>query len=418
MTDQQVLEHLKAVKEASRQLVKLDRKLVRDIIHEVAEEAANQQSKILAANKKDLAKMSKKDPMYDRLLLDPNRLSHIFYDMASVAEMRSPLNLTLEDRVAASGLYMQRVSVPLGVVGIVYEARPNVTFDVFALCFKSGNAAVLKGGKAAKGTNLAIFEIIQSVLARHHLANAIYLMPGDRKFIPTLLTATDMVDVIIPRGSSKLIQFVRTNSTVPVIETGAGIVHTYFDETADAKIGRAIIVNAKTRRVSVCNALDTLILHQSRLKNLPGLVKGLDKKYRLEIFADKAAMEVLQGKYEGKLLSPAKASHYGNEFLSMKMSIKTVDSFDAALDHIYRYGSRHSEAIISQDDEAIQRFFREVDAAAIYSNASTAFTDGGEFGLGAEIGISTQKLHARGPMGLRALTSSKWVIEGAGQTRP
>ena len=413
----QVIDQLQLVKAASKKLVSLDRKRVRDILHQVAEAVDRSHSGILAANKKDLAKMSKKDPYYDRLLLDKKRLERISYDIQVVAEMRTPLNLTIEDRVAPSGLYMRRISVPMGVVGIVYEARPNVTFDVFALSFKAGNALVLKGGRAAAQTNAFIVNLIQSVLNEHDLQDVIYLMPSDRKSLDIMLSAHGLIDVVIPRGGDKLIQHVRENAKVPIIETGAGVVHTYFDESADAKIGRSIIVNAKTRRVSVCNALDTLIIHESRLDNLPGLLKGLDKKHKLQVFADKKALEALNGKYDKKLLSPARGSHYGTEFLAMKLAIKTVNSIDDALKHIEKNGSGHSEAIIAQDEDRIQRFYTEVDAAVVYSNASTAFTDGGEFGYGSEVGISTQKLHARGPMGLRALTSSKWICEGTGQIR-
>ncbi len=414
----QLTERLEAVKEASRKVGVLDRKLARDIIHEVADQVLANKSKILAANKKDLAKMSKSDPKYDRLLLNKKRLEAIHYDMQYVAEMRSPLNLTIHDLVAPTGMYLRKVTVPLGVVGLVYEARPNVTLDVFSVAIKSGNALVLKGGKDAHETNTAIMEIIHAVLEKHDLANAVYMLPPERKYLQELLEATGLVNVVIPRGGEKLIKYVRENAKVPVIETGAGIVHTYFDETGDKTIGKAIIANAKTRRVTVCNALDTLLIHESRLSDLPGLLNGLDKKHKLQLYADKSAAQALAGKYNPNLITAARSNHYGTEFLDMKLAIKTVSSLQEAIDHINKYGSGHSEAIIAQSEEAIQRFYQDVDAAAVYSNASTAFTDGVEFGLGAEVGISTQKLHARGPMGLRALTSSKWLIEGSGQIRP
>jgi glutamate-5-semialdehyde dehydrogenase len=303
-------------------------------------------------------------------------------------------------------------------VGIIYEARPNVTFDVFTLCFKAGNVCVLKGGSDADNSNRAIISIIHQVLLKHKIdINLATLLPADRKASDALLDAVGYVNVLIPRGSRSLIDHVRNNSKVPVIETGAGIVHTYFDESGDLEKASQIVLNAKTRRVSVCNALDCLIIHHTRLNDLVQLIKPLAEK-QVELFADESAYLVLDGYYPANMLKRAQSEHFGMEFLSMKMAIRTVDSFEKALEHIATYSSKHSEAIISENSERVEIFLNRVDAAAVYVNASTAFTDGAQFGLGAEIGISTQKLHARGPMGLEELTSYKWIVKGEGQTRP
>jgi glutamate-5-semialdehyde dehydrogenase len=314
-------------------------------------------------------------------------------------------------------LKIKRVSVPFGVIGIIYEARPNVTFDVFSLCLKSGNACVLKGGSDAEFSNTAIVSVIHKVLESLELdRNVLTLLPIEREATAELLNARNYVDLLIPRGSQNLINYVRENATIPVIETGAGICHTYFDKFGDKEKGRAIINNAKTRRVSVCNALDCMVIHESRLGEIEYLT-GLLPESSVEIFADKAAYNALEGKYPQELLKPATEESFGTEFLSHKMSIKTVSSIDEALEHISKYSSKHSEAIISENNENIELFRKMVDASSVYSNTSTAYTDGAQFGLGAEIGISTQKLHARGPMALEELTSYKWLIEGDGQIR-
>jgi glutamate-5-semialdehyde dehydrogenase len=316
-----------------------------------------------------------------------------------------------------SGLNITKITVPFGVIGIIYEARPNVTFDVFALCLKSGNACILKGGSDAIDSNTILVNIIKKVLNKHSFdENVITLLPTGREETTQLLNANEYVDLIIPRGSQNLINYVRENATVPVIETGAGICHTYFDEFGDAQKGQLIINNAKTRRVSVCNALDCLVIHQSRLNDLPYLV-DLCGKAGVLIYADDRAFEKLRENYPNDLLKKATPESFGTEFLSMKMSIKTVDSIQSALDHINIYSSKHSEAIISENAENLHYFTKMVDAAAVYTNTSTAFTDGAQFGLGAEIGISTQKLHARGPMALEELTSYKWIIESNGKIR-
>ncbi len=361
--------------------------------------------------------MDPADPKYDRLELTPERLRAIAEDLRRVAELPSPLGRELENRALGNGLRLRRLSVPIGVVGVVFESRPNVTFDVFALNLKAGNATVLKGSRDAAASNVAIKSLIDAALAATGLPAACYLAPAERSALGPILQAVGLVDVIIPRGSQGLIDYVRANASVPVIETGAGICHTYVDETANLDWARAIITNAKSRRVSVCNALDCLLLHRQQLPQLPGLLAALGEKHRCEVYADPTAYAALEGHYPASLLHSATEDSFGTEFLSMRLAIKTVDHLSEALAHIGRYGSRHSEAIVSADPASVERFLREVDAAVVYANASTAFTDGGQFELGAEIGISTQKLHARGPMGLDALTSYKWLVEGDGQVR-
>ena len=345
------------------------------------------------------------------------RLADIAADMRRVAELPSPLGKVLSETTRPNGMTITKVSVPFGVIGIIYEARPNVSFDVFSLCLKSGNACILKGGSDAACSNTAIINVINKVLIKFGIdSNTVYLLPNDREATMQLLTAVDYVDLIIPRGSKGLIDYVRDNARVPVIETGAGICHTYFESSGDVKKGAAIINNAKTRRVSVCNALDCLVIDSSRLADLPELCAPLEKS-RVIIYADPAAYSALQGKYPAELLQPADEESFGTEFLDYKMAIKTVAGIDEALEHICRYSSRHSESIVSENDAAMQRFCKEVDAACVYTNVSTAFTDGGQFGFGAEIGISTQKLHARGPMALPEITTYKYIIQGDGQTR-
>jgi len=391
--------------------------LIDQVLLDVAAKAIAQTALILAENQKDLDLMDPQDPKYDRLKLSATRIEAIAADMISVAKLDSPLGKQLSETEMPNGLSISKVRVPLGVVGVIYEARPNVTFDVFALCFKTGNISILKGGSDADHSNRAIISIIHKVLNQHNIdTNVVTLLPAEREATAALLNAIGYVDVLIPRGSQSLIDFVRDNSKVPVIETGAGIVHTYFDETGDLEKGAEIVANAKTRRVSVCNALDCLIVHAARLTDLPRLSYILKEK-EVELFADEQAFEALKGNYPETLLHKARPEHFGTEFLSMKMAIKTVDSFKAALEYIAINSSKHSEAIISEDAGNIATFLNDVDAAAVYANASTAFTDGAQFGLGAEIGISTQKLHARGPMGLDELTSYKWIVKGDGQTR-
>lgn len=413
----ELLEGLKAVQKASRKLIGISDDLKKQILNEVADLATNRSESILEANGKDLARMDPKDPKYDRLLLNQDRLQGIADDIRSVAALPNPLGQVLEEHTKENGLIISRVSVPIGVIGVVYESRPNVTFDVFALSFKTGNACVLKGSRDAADSNEAIVAVIREVLQKYNLEETILLAPAAREALPIILTAEGYVDCIIPRGSQGLIDFVRKNASIPVIETGAGIVHTYVDASASVEKAKVIVQNAKTRRVSVCNALDCLIIHQDLLSALPMIVKGMDERFGVEIMADDRSFEVLTGEYQKSLLKLAEESDYGVEWLSHKMTIRVVDSFEEALEHIATHSSRHSEAIVAEDQSVIDQFLLRVDAACVYANASTAFSDGSEFGLGAEIGISTQKLHARGPMGLREITSYKWIVKGDGQIR-
>jgi len=404
----------RSVKHASRKLGLLSEDLRKKTLESLMETTMDQIPAILEANKLDLQKMDRDDPKYDRLLLTAERIKGIIEEVRQVSALPSPLHRILEKRILENGLELEKITVPLGVIGIIYEARPNVTFDVFCLALKSGNGLVLKGGTDADASNRAIMNVIHQALDQNGIPKeAFQLLPADRSATQALLEAVAFVDIIIPRGGQGLIDFVRKNSKVPVIETGAGIVHTFFDESADLEKGKGIILNAKTRRPSVCNSLDCLIIHQSRLGDLSELVSPLLEK-EVIIFADKQAFAHLPSHH---LIQPAEEDHFGTEFLSLKMAIKTVGSLEAALDHIEKYSSKHSEAIISGDEENINLFLDSVDAAAVYANASTAFTDGNQFGLGAEIGISTQKLHARGPMALQELTSYKWIVRGNGQTR-
>ncbi|MBU0982115.1 glutamate-5-semialdehyde dehydrogenase [Patescibacteria group bacterium] len=405
---------LQQVRAASRSLALLSDKQKNALLLSLAEELLASQNTLLTANQKDLDKMDSADPKYDRLCLTPERIEAIAADIKNVVTLPSALGETIEQRTLENGLELKKIRVPLGVIGVIYEARPNVTFDVFSLCFKSGNASVLKGGSDAADSNKAAMQIIKSTLKKHNLdTNFTLLLPPDREAVKTLLEADKFVDVIIPRGGQNLINFVKKNSRVPIIETGAGICHTYVDKHADLQKARAIITNAKTRRVSVCNALDTLVIHKERLPDLPVLTEELAQK-GTEIFADEPSCAALPA-YPN--LKKALPEHFGTEFLSNRMSIKTVSSLEEAIDHITRFSSMHSEAIVTEDQNSAQEFLTKVDAAVVYVNASTAFTDGAQFGMGAEIGISTQKLHARGPMALKELTSYKWIVRGDGQVR-
>jgi glutamate-5-semialdehyde dehydrogenase len=376
-----------------------------------------QTDEILVENAKDLAVMEKSNPMYDRLLLSKERIEGIAADIRNVASLPSPLGRLIDETVRPNGMRISRIAVPFGVVGIIYEARPNVSFDVFSLCLKSGNACVLKGGTDAHNSNKAIVNVIQSVLESFGLdKNIVTLLPAGREATAELMNAVGVVDVIIPRGGKGLIEFVRDNSRIPVIETGAGICHTYFDEFGDLAKGREIVFNSKTRRVSVCNALDCLVINENRLTDLPALCEKLATK-NVIIYADVKAFTFLNGKYPAELLQKATPESYGTEFLDYKMSVKTVASLTEAVEHISVYSSKHSECIVSENEANISYFDKMIDAACVYTNVSTAFTDGAQFGLGAEIGISTQKLHARGPMALAELCSYKWIVKGEGQVR-
>ncbi len=406
-----------AAKAAALSVQELDESRRNAVLLRVADSLSAEEDALLAANAEDLAAMDRANPLYDRLMLTRERLEGIAADMRKVASLPSPLDRVLDDRVLPNGLHLRKISVPFGVIGVIYEARPNVTFDVFSLCFKSGNACVLKGGRDADRSNRAAVALIKRALeAEGADPEAVQLLPATHEAASELLNAIGYVDLVIPRGGRRLIDFVRDNARIPCIETGAGVVNTYFDASADLEKGRRIITNAKTRRVSVCNALDCLILHSSRLGDLPALLSEMSG--RVTLYADPRAYAALEGRYPADKLCQATPESFGTEFMDYKMAVKTVDSLSEALDHIRRYGSGHSEAIVTEDPAAARTFQRAVDAACVYVNAPTSFTDGAQFGLGAEIGISTQKLGARGPMALREITTYKWLIEGDGQTRP
>jgi glutamate-5-semialdehyde dehydrogenase len=413
-----MLAGLGAVRTAAHGLARLAPEVSDGVLNKLADLTLESADKLLEANRADLARMDPENPKYDRLLLNHARLEDIAADLRKVAALPCPLGEVLESRDLESGLHLEKVRVPMGVIAVIYESRPNVTFDVFALCFRTGNGCVLKGSNDARDSNAAIVSLIHAVLEESGIdPNAVYLAPPQREYLPALLAASSCIDLAIPRGSRGLIDFVRDNARIPVIETGAGIVHTYVDASAEPGAAASIITNAKSRRVSVCNALDTLLLHRALLPELPGLLRELGERHDAVVYADTEAHAVLENKYRGEL-HPALPEHFGEEFLSMRLSVKTVDDLDVALEHIRAHGSRHSEAVVASDPIVIERFLTEVDAACVYANASTAFTDGGQFGMGAEIGISTQKLHARGPMALPELTSYKWLVRGSGQIRP
>ncbi len=406
-----------SVSEASRSLNLLEEKEINAILEAIAKETESKMYYILSENQKDLQRMDTNNPKYDRLLLSEDRIKDIVKDIRNVASLPSPIGKTLMQKTLPNGLNLSKATVPFGVIGIIYEARPNVSFDVFSLCFKSGNACILKGCSDARFSNEAIIDIIRNVLDENGInPNVCTLLPNDRGETEKLLNARSYVDLIIPRGGKELIDYVRENSRIPVIETGAGVCHTYFHKEGDVKIGKDIITNAKTRKVSVCNSLDCLIIDKERLDDLQYLCEDLNKK-NVIIYADKDAYDALFPYYSYDLLKTADKNSFGTEFLDYKMAIKTVSNIEGAIEHISTYSSKHSEAIISKDTEAINIFKKLVDAACIYTNTSTAFTDGAQFGLGAEIGISTQKMHARGPMALEELCTYKWIIDGNGQIR-
>lgn len=408
---------LKQLKNASYSLPFLEESLVNEVLNGVADSIEKESESLIIANQLDLARMDRQNPMYDRLLLTPERLKGIADDMRKVSELENPVGKVIDERVRPNGMKLTRVRVPFGVIGVIYEARPNVSFDVFSLCFKSRNACALKGGSDAYESNKAIVGLIHRVLEQKGIdKHVVDLLPAGHEAAQELMRAVGLVDLLIPRGSARLIQSVREQARIPVIETGAGVCHTYFDKEADLKKGSDIIFNAKTRRVSVCNALDSLVIHADRLTDLPELCGRLACR-NVVIEADERSYAALEGKYPASLLEHATDESFGKEFLAYRMSIKTVASFDEALMHIRNYTSHHSECIVTENMDHGRMFQQYIDAACVYVNVSTAFTDGGQFGLGAEIGISTQKMHARGPMGLEEITTYKWLINGDGQTR-
>ena len=403
--------------DASRTLNLLEEKEINKVLEAIAKETELKMHYILSENQKDLQRMDPSNPKYDRLLLNEDRILDIVKDIRNVISLPSPVGISLLKKELPNGLQISKVTVPFGVIGIIYEARPNVSFDVFSLCLKSGNACILKGGSDAKFSNQAINGIIRNVLDDNDVnPNVCTLLPNDREATEELLKAREYVDLIIPRGGKELIKFVRENSRIPVIETGAGVCHTYFHKSGDVTKGRNIITNAKTRKVSVCNSLDCLVIDRDRLADLPSLCEDLAKQ-KVQIYADKLSFDALTTKYPSDLLFKADENTFGTEFLDYKMAIKTTIDFDEAVEHISKYSSKHSEAIVCEDAIVMKMFERVIDAACVYANASTAFTDGSQFGLGAEIGISTQKMHARGPMALQELCTYKWIVEGNGQVR-
>ena len=402
-------------RQAARSLNRRSVEQVNSLLLALADAVENAIPQLLEANALDLARMDKSNPKYDRLQLTDQRLRDIAADMRSVAALPSPLGKILSTTTRPNGMTISKVSVPFGVIGIIYEARPNVTFDVFSLCTKSGSACLLKGGSDAHDTNTCAVALIKSVLVANGWdENTVTMLPASHEATAEMLNAVGMVDLIIPRGSKGLIDFVRDNSRVPVIETGAGVCHTYVHQSGLTDTARDIVFNAKTRRVSVCNALDTLVIDRSRLSDLRNICQPLADK-GVTIYADPEAYEILNGAYPQ--LEQAQNSDFGREWLDYKMSVKTVENIDEAIQFIEANTSRHSECIVAQDQSAIDIFVNEVDAACVYANVSTAFTDGGQFGFGAEIGISTQKLHARGPMALPEITTYKYIVTGTGQTR-
>lgn len=408
---------LQLLKDASYSLPMLEENQINDLLLTLADAIESNSAVLLEANAKDLARMDRSNPVYDRLLLTEERLKGIASDMRHVADLESPVGKVIDERVRPNGMKLTRVRVPFGVIGVIYEARPNVSFDVFSLCFKSRNACALKGGSDAYDSNCAIVDLIHRVLEEKGIdPHVVELLPAGHEAATELMKAVGMVDLLIPRGSARLIKSVREQAQIPCIETGAGVCHTYFDKEGDLKKGADIIFNAKTRRVSVCNALDSLVIHADRLGDLPELcIRMADKNVVIE--ADEQSYAALEGKYPAELLEHATDESFGKEFLAYRMSIKTVPSYEEALMHIRVNTSHHSECIVTENAEHARKFQQYIDAACVYVNVSTAFTDGAQFGLGAEIGISTQKMHARGPMGLEEITTYKWLISGDGQTR-
>ncbi|NML40755.1 glutamate-5-semialdehyde dehydrogenase [Chitinophaga sp. G-6-1-13] len=372
---------------------------------------------IMAENKKDLELMPDEDPKKDRLLLNAPRIRSLAASLLDIARLPDPANQLLLENHLENGLLIQKKTVPLGVVGVIYESRPNVTVDVAALCIRSGNVCVLRGGSDAIHTNTILVSLIQETLRAFDTdENAVQLLPTDRALVTEMLTASQYIDIIIPRGSQQLIDFVRQHSRVPVIETGAGVCHTYVERSANLEQAAIIVTNAKVSRPSVCNALDTVLVDEPVAADFIALLAPQLAAHDVDIYAEPAAYALLEAQ-QYPHLHKAQPEDFGREFLSLKCSIKIVPDTTAALAHIQEFSSRHSEAIISRDPIVSEQFLNTVDAAAVYVNASTRFTDGGVFGLGAEIGISTQKLHARGPFALEKLVTEKWFVYGSGQVR-
>ncbi|MDP5169240.1 MAG: glutamate-5-semialdehyde dehydrogenase [Bacteroidia bacterium] len=416
-TNSSILPQLEAVKRASRAIRMMSDRGRQQLLITLAELVASHETEILLENEKDLMRMDDGDPRKDRLRLTPERIGSLVQSTREVAALSDPTGHILSDQVLENGLRIQKTTTALGVVGVIFESRPNVTLDVAALCLRSGNAVVLRGGSDAASSNACLVGIIHKALRAHEInPDCVQLLPTDRELVHAMLTADAYIDILIPRGSQALIDFVRKHATVPTIETGAGVCHTYVSTAADLTKAAAIVVNAKVSRPSVCNALDTVLVDAAVAEAFLPLILQDFHAYSVEVFADKTAYDILQAQGYSDV-QQAREEDFGREFLSYKCSIKVVQNMEEALTHIAAYSSKHSEAIISEDADQCERFLQEVDAAAVYANASTRFTDGGVFGLGAEIGISTQKLHARGPFALEKLSTEKWVVRGDGQVR-
>lgn len=408
---------LKQAKDASLDAKRLTNTQKVKLLHAFSETIKDAAGAITEANKKDLDRMDRIDPKYDRLVLSRDRIEALAAGLISVSELEDPTNRELYTKTTDNGLVIKKKTVPLGVVGVIYESRPNVTVDVAALCIKSGNAVLLRGGSDAWYSNSILVDLMRDTLKRENFnPDIIQLLPTERALVSDLLNAVKYVDIIIPRGSQNLIDFVRDHSKIPVIETGAGVCHTYVDKTADLDQAAKIVHNAKVSRPSVCNALDTVLIDKEVAERFLNKLGPMLESSHVEVHADEEAFPILQKQHYAPLQKATQAD-YGKEFLSLACSVKVVSGLDEALNHIRAYSSRHSESIVSHDKKSIERFLNDVDAAVVYSNASTRFTDGAVFGLGAEIGISTQKLHARGPFALEKLVTEKWIVEGSGQIR-
>jgi len=408
---------LQAARKAKQVMLKLGLAQKRAVLHGIAATLRSHMQEIIVENNRDLERMDPLDSKYDRLLLDEARIEGLAKSVLDVAELADPTGQVLSARKVSNGLYIEKKSVPLGVVGVIYESRPNVTIDVACLCIQAGNGCLLRGGSDAWYTNSYLVRLIQEVLFQQQQDKYIVqLLPTDRELVTELLEATAFVDIIIPRGSQSLIDFVRQNAKVPVIETGAGVCHTFVDNTADLDMAAKIVANAKISRPSVCNSLDTVLVHRGVVSEFLGKLVPYFVESKVTVFADSESHALLKS-FEFPYLKPAQESDYGREFLDLMCSLKVVAGLDEALEHIANHSSKHSECIVSENQQNITTFMELVDAAAVYANASTRFTDGAEFGLGAEIGISTQKLHARGPFALEKLVTEKWFVTGQGQIR-
>ncbi len=412
----------KAAKEASRPLAYISTDIKNKALRNIAEDLRAKTTEILAANKLDLQQASANginETMQDRLLLNEARLEGMAKDVLVVAGLPDPVGEIFDMRTMPNDLLIGKKRVPLGVIGAMYESRPNVTIDISALCLKSGNAVILRGGKEAINSNLALAKMVQQAIKRAGVpAGAVQFVENtDRALVIEMLKLNEYIDLMIPRGGEPFVKFVIQNAAMPVVAGGIGVCHTFVDSSADIEKAVAIVYNAKVQKPSVCNALDTILVHQVVAEDyLPAAAKELAKA-GVELHCDKASMKILKSE-SGLNLKAAVEADWGKEFLALVAAVKVVDSLDEALAHIAKYGSGHSEAIITEDYTSGMRFLNEVDAACVYINASTRFTDGSQFGLGAEVGISTQKMHARGPLGLKELTSYKWIIFGSGQVRP